>query len=68
MEIANKDNMKEEDCFLFSHQAALLMDFKTYFAVKALINDRRECKRRSPPLLFKWIFFYIFSWVSSVIR
>ncbi len=36
MERASEDNMKEEDCFLFSHLAALLMDFKTYFAVEAL--------------------------------
>ncbi len=40
---------KKEDFFVLS-QAALLMDFKSYFAVEAQINDHRECDGRSSRL------------------
>lgn len=40
---------EEEECFMFSHQVESMMEFKTDFAVEALINDHSE--RKGPTFL-----------------
>lgn len=46
-----QNDMKEEESFLYLSQALSLMDLKTYFAIKAFINDHHE-REGHLPILF----------------